>query len=83
MSPLFNMTQREQDIQIVCRGVLHHAIKWEHYPNSWDRYRCVFCGAEVPDNDDFNEDEWNEKFPHNLHCPVLIAKDLMTNLENT
>lgn len=64
--------QREKDIQILCKVVIENAVHWESSNDLYyyDRYRCIFCDASVPDNRSRYDVE------HKLDCPVLIAKDL-------
>jgi hypothetical protein len=68
------LDDREKEIQKLCKDVLENAAVWEPYPNSYDRYRCVFCNAEI-------RDTYNPiTLQHEVGCAFLIAKSLSTNL---
>ena len=62
---------REEDIQKLCRSVLDLHV--EDTGDSGRGGRCPFCGKEC---------SWNDpdlgSIEHNLYCPVLIAKDLIS-----
>jgi len=57
---------RESDIKIVCEALIE---KFEQYENnSYDH--CRYCGSD--------ETKQNGDYVHEVDCPVLVAKDLLT-----
>jgi hypothetical protein len=65
---------REKDIRILAQSVINHFEREEYYDNSYDRLCCIFCGKYVPLTDYVTQ----IKIKHDITCPVLIAKDLLT-----
>lgn len=75
------MEAREKDIQAVCNAVIEQGASWSYYSNSYDRWHCNFCYAELIDNDQkLSTNEALKEMNHKQDCAYLIAKDLSTNL---
>ena len=59
------MNARDNDIRVLANAVLEHSLEHGDYDIS-----CYFCHSSN-DND-------QKKITHDLDCPVLIARDLLT-----
>jgi len=57
---------RESDIKIVCEALIEKFEQCEN--NSYDH--CRYCGSD--------ETKQNGDYVHEVDCPVLVAKDLLT-----
>ena len=68
------MDNREKDIQELCKAILSKSLTESDYC-SGGAY-CPFC---------YKDNNWDiqdiTKAEHEQQCPVLIAKDLSTNLK--
>ena len=73
---------REDDIIALAKGVLAtKAIYDEKYNSrSPDTFVCPFCGQEEWEVN-CKEDHEMESIEHELNCPYLIAKDLLTGIK--
>ena len=64
----------EDDVKAVATALIKNSVYFdEGYPNSRnprDGYRCEYCDAK--------EFQKREDLKHDLDCPVLIARDLLT-----
>jgi hypothetical protein len=72
------MSDREFDIQSVCKRVLETAVTFEECPNSYDRNRCIFCGQEARVHYKAGQIVSVDELEHEPDCAYLIAKDLAT-----
>jgi len=66
----------EEDIQKLAEAVLEEFKDYDDGDYAPKGYYCKFC---YRDSGKFNYDENN--ILHTLDCPVLIAKDLLTKME--
>lgn len=66
------MEEREKDIQAVCKAILNFGI--QNTGDSGMGGQCPFCYTGCGWNDDLLD------ILHEPNCPILIAKDLTTNI---
>ena len=72
----------ESDILALARAVanLPHEPGLSTFDNNTER--CVFCGVEVEEHFDFkNQRHVMPALKHELNCPTLIARDMLTGFE--
>jgi hypothetical protein len=63
----------KQDVLIIAKTILEDPI--EYYESDYGAYySCRFCNAETDGL--INNDR--ENFKHEITCPVLIARDILT-----
>ncbi len=68
------MSDREKEIQKLCKGVLGCITEIYYNPNGADTSTCPLCLVRV----DWAGAEMSE-LQHKLDCAYLIAKDLSTS----
>jgi len=65
----------EKDVVLVAKALMEDAVAFEGYDNvisSFEGFVCEYCsGDKVLKFEDFK---------HTLHCPVLVAQDLLVRI---
>lgn len=72
------MTFARDDVLKVARAMVSHATDYWTDRSERDRESCNFCNGDRLVNLSKPEHCRGENFPHQLHCPVLVAQDLLT-----
>lgn len=75
------MTDREKDVQNICKQILEMSPEFWDNPNGGYEYTCPIClktsyGGNPMKGKSLHIDD----IKHDGECAYLIAKDLMTNL---
>ncbi len=73
------MTFKEDDVVIVAKAVVEEQLKFIDSDNYMYGYWCNFCGAGDKNGESLGEEE-PERIVHELNCPILVAKDLLTGV---
>lgn len=75
------ISDREKDVQKLCKGVLDMSAKHFDNPNGGYESSCPFCYSEKRAKG--AKDIWlaMDEIVHETDCPYLIAKDLSTGLK--
>ncbi len=60
------MSYRE-DVIIVANALIHESVEWSDYDGG---YFCIYCYNGYQD--------YMGSYKHNLNCPILVARDLLT-----
>lgn len=71
---------REAEIQRLCIAILDIGLEYDYNPNGPDSFRCPLCHAETGVN--YKHHTPMSPVVHDVHCPQLIAKDLMTGIDS-
>lgn len=68
MNILFN----KKNVKIVAEAVINNSLQCVDYiEDRFTHYQCVYCHEEF-----FTI----KNFKHDINCPVLVAKDLLTRI---
>lgn len=67
---------REYDINKLCKKIMELTPEYIYGDNGPDEYECPLCGK----TENSSRPTMNE-FSHDIDCPYLIAKDLMTGVK--
>ena len=67
------MEFRKEDVILLAKAVRDNSISFQD-GGQWcaDGYKCNHCFGERTDTE--------EEFKHEISCPVLVAKDLLTGV---
>jgi len=67
----------KEDVLIVARAIAYDPLRYmdgDHIPF----FICIYCDAELHGYSAHEQD-----FKHDLNCPVLVAMDLLTGIEES
>jgi len=60
----------EKDVKIVAKALVDHSVHCVDYiEDRFTYYQCIYC---------HEEDFFPERVKHDMNCPVLVARDLLT-----
>ena len=68
----------KEDVLTVASALVNDCLEFECAGNAmrdYDKYYCIHCYYEM------DADLDKKQFKHDLDCPVLVAKDLLTGNE--
>ena len=63
-----------KDIKIVAKAVFNTELEYVKNDKFGGYYYCTYCNKEMPGY--FS----SSNFKHDINCPVLVAKDLLTRI---
>jgi hypothetical protein len=73
------MEFKKEDVVTVAEAVIEEQLRHDNSDTSAYGYWCNFCNAGDKNGESLSYEE-PDKIVHKLHCPVLVAKDLLTGV---
>jgi len=62
-------------VEKVCRALVEDHASFDTGDYSYDQYECEYCGGRTGEWAAYEE---IETIKHEMDCPVLVARDLLT-----
>jgi len=74
--------KRERDLQTLAKAVVSESLFWVYESNSYDRWKCVFCYEDLPDNsENYSSEQANNLIEHSFDCHYsFIWKCIMASI---